>query len=107
MLVSDGLSSANDLEPRTKRVFEETMTFILLAKGGRFEVEAASGNRYEAEIIAKFCTCPDWQQRTPDGGVNICIASITIKETNDNRYYWQWWEGHKMTFKYNSVNPDE
>ena len=47
---------------------EEAMTVSLLAKGGRYEVEAASGNRYEVDIIGQSCTCPGWQQRAPDGG---------------------------------------
>ncbi len=68
MLVSDGSTSADDLEPRTKRAVEEAMTVSLLTKGGRYEVEAASGNRYEVDIIGQSCTCPDWQQRAPDGG---------------------------------------
>ena len=36
-------------------------------------------------------------------------ATITIKEINDNRYYyWQWRDGDKVTSKYKSpVNPDE
>lgn len=36
-------------------------------------------------------------------------ATITIKEINDNRYYyWQWREGDKVKSKYKStVNPDE
>jgi hypothetical protein len=36
-------------------------------------------------------------------------ATITIKEINDNRYYyWQWREGEKVKSKYKSpVNPDE
>jgi len=36
-------------------------------------------------------------------------ATITIKEINDNRYYyWQWREGEKVTSKYKApVNPDE
>jgi hypothetical protein len=36
-------------------------------------------------------------------------ATITIKESNDNRYYyWQWREGEKIKSKYKSpVNPDE
>jgi hypothetical protein len=68
MLVSDGSTSADDLEPRTKRAVEEVMTVSLLAKGGRYEVEAASRNRYEVDIIGKSCTCPDWQQRSPEGG---------------------------------------
>jgi len=35
-------------------------------------------------------------------------ATITIKEINDNRYYyWQWREGDKIKSKYKSpVNPD-
>ncbi|WP_353633197.1 hypothetical protein ABSL23_00275 (plasmid) [Halobacterium sp. NMX12-1] len=36
-------------------------------------------------------------------------ATITIKEINDNRYYyWQWREGDSVKSKYKgSVNPDE
>jgi len=36
-------------------------------------------------------------------------ATITIKEINDNRYYyWQWREGASVKSKYKSpVNPDE
>ena len=36
-------------------------------------------------------------------------ATITIKEINDNRYYyWQWREGDSVTSKYKGpVNPDE
>ncbi|MCF2164896.1 hypothetical protein [Halobacterium salinarum] len=36
-------------------------------------------------------------------------AAITVKEINDNRYYyWQWREGDSVTSKYREpVNPDE
>jgi len=36
-------------------------------------------------------------------------ATITIKEINDNRYYyWQWRDGETVTSKYKApVNPDE
>jgi hypothetical protein len=36
-------------------------------------------------------------------------ATITIKEINDNRYYyWQWREGEKIRSEYKGpVNPDE
>jgi len=36
-------------------------------------------------------------------------ATITIKEINENRYYyWQWREGNQVKSKYKSpVNPDE
>ena len=34
--------------------------------------------------------------------------TITAEEINDNRYYWQWREGEKVTSKYKGpVNPDE
>jgi len=66
MVVEDH-SPQDDLEPRTKRAVDEAMDVSLLSKGGRYEVQSASGNRYEVDIIAESCTCPDWQQRTPEG----------------------------------------
>jgi len=30
--------------------------------------QSASVNRYEVDIIDESCTCPDWQQRSPEGG---------------------------------------
>jgi hypothetical protein len=34
-------------------------------------------------------------------------ATITIKEINDNRYYWQWRDGDKIRSKYKGpVSPD-
>ncbi|WP_415383338.1 hypothetical protein [Halosimplex sp. TS25] len=34
-------------------------------------------------------------------------ATITIKEINDNRYYWQWREGDSIKSQYKGpVNPD-
>lgn len=57
-----------DLEPRTRRAFEEAMAISLLEKGGRYEVRSASGNRYEVDIADETCTCPDWEYRTPEGG---------------------------------------
>ena len=57
-----------DLDPRTERAFEEAMAVSLLEKGGRYEVQSASGNWYEVDIVAETCTCPDWEYRTPEGG---------------------------------------
>ncbi|WP_458190297.1 hypothetical protein [Haladaptatus sp. NG-WS-4] len=35
-------------------------------------------------------------------------ATITVKEINDNRYYWQWRDGDKIRSKYKSpINPDD
>jgi len=44
------------------------MDVSLLSKGGRYEVQSASGNRYEVDVVDESCTCPDWQQRSPEGG---------------------------------------
>ncbi len=68
LVVDESAHSENDLEPRTKRAVNETMDVSLLSKGGRYEVQSASGNRYEVDIIGESCTCPDWQQRSPEGG---------------------------------------
>lgn len=46
----------DDLEPRTKRAVDEAMSVSLLSKGGRYEVQSASGNRYEVAIIGESCT---------------------------------------------------
>lgn len=58
----------DDLEPRTRRAVTEEMSVSLLEKGGRYEVQSASGNRYEVDIVGESCTCPDWRQRSPTGG---------------------------------------
>jgi len=44
------------------------MDVSLLSKSGRYEVQSASGNRYEVDVIDESCTCPDWQQSSPEGG---------------------------------------
>lgn len=58
----------DDLEPRTRRAVTEEMSVSLLEKGGRYEAQSASGNRYEVDIVGESCTCPDWRQRSPTGG---------------------------------------
>lgn len=52
----------------------------------------------------------DIEERTNDLSDNVpAKATITIKEINDNfYYYWQWREGDKVKSKYKSaVNPGE
>jgi len=56
------------LEARTQRALDEEMIVSLLAKGGQYEVRAQSGRVYDVDVITETCTCPDWQQRKPDGG---------------------------------------
>jgi hypothetical protein len=68
MVVTKHSSQRADLEPRTRRAVDEAMAVSLLKKGGRYEVQSASGSWYEVDVISESCTCPDWQQRTPEGG---------------------------------------
>jgi len=68
LVVGENAQSKDNLEPRTKRAVAEAMDVSLLSKGGRYEVQSASGNRYEVDVIKESCTCPDWQQRSPEGG---------------------------------------
>ncbi|WP_018257208.1 hypothetical protein [Halomicrobium katesii] len=68
LVVDEDAQSQDELEPRTKRAVNESMDVSLLSKGGRYEVQSASGNRYEVDVIDESCTCPDWQQRSPEGG---------------------------------------
>ncbi|ELY84426.1 hypothetical protein [Natrinema gari] len=67
-LVVDACVGQDDLEPRTKRAVDEAMDISLLSKGGRYDVQSTSGNRYEVDVVDESCTCPDWQQRAPEGG---------------------------------------
>jgi hypothetical protein len=67
-------------DPRTQRAREEDMDVSLLAKGGVYEVHSQSGNIYEVDIVAQSCTCPDWQDREPEGGCkHLRRADMEIK----------------------------
>ena len=68
MVASANGGQVDDLEPRTHRAVTEEMSVSLLDKGGRYEVQSASGNRYEVDVADESCTYPDWQQRSPEGG---------------------------------------
>jgi hypothetical protein len=68
MVVTEDSSQLADLKPRTRRAVDEAMAVSLLEKGGRYEVQSASGSWYEVDVIRESCTCPDWQQRAPEGG---------------------------------------
>jgi len=52
---------------------------------------------------------PDDQTTRRPTGRHSRKATITIKKSNDNRYYyWQWREGNKIKSKYKGpVNSDE
>jgi hypothetical protein len=68
LVVDENAESRDELEPRTKRAVAEAIDVSLLLKGGRYEVQSASGNRCGVDVIDESCTCPDWQQRSPEGG---------------------------------------
>jgi len=88
MVVAESSSQSNDLDPRTRRAITEEMAISLLEKGGRYEVRSGSGNRYEVDVIGESCSCPDWQQRAPDGGckhlrrVNLEIKRGSVPRPN-------------------------
>ena len=68
IVVTEDSSQLAYLEPRTRRAVDEAMAVSLLEKGGRYEVQSASGSWYEVDVINESCTYPDWQQRAPEGG---------------------------------------
>jgi len=81
----------------------------LLRHVARYAEELAEYREREARLAeeddeAEIKECPD---DLPDDVPSK--ATITIKEINDNRYYyWQWREGDTVTSKYKGpVNPDE
>lgn len=53
---------------RARRARAEAMTVSLRQTGGIYDVESESGNTYRVDIGAGTCSCPDWQQREPEGG---------------------------------------
>ena len=68
MVASGNGDQVDDPEPHTRRAVTEELSVSLLEKGCRDEVQSASGNRYEVDIVGESCTSPDWQQRSPAGG---------------------------------------
>lgn len=46
---------------RAKRAREDHMDVALLHRGGCYEVDSASGNTYQVDLLDETCTCPDYQ----------------------------------------------
>lgn len=44
------------------------MDVALLKQGGIYSVTGESGETYTIDIIDETCTCPDYQDREPEGG---------------------------------------
>lgn len=64
--LSDGGYSIDD--PRTRRALSEDMDVRFGTQGPVYAVESERGTTYEVDIDAETCTCPDWTERTPEGG---------------------------------------
>lgn len=55
-------------EPRTRRALSERIDVRFGRLGPIYDVSSESGNAYIVDIEAGTCTCPDFEQRQPDGG---------------------------------------
>jgi hypothetical protein len=55
----DEHQTQNDV--RAKRAQEDDMDVALVHRGGCYEVDSASGNTYEVDLLDETCTCPDHQ----------------------------------------------
>jgi hypothetical protein len=53
---------------RARRAREEEMTVSLRQTGGIYDVHSESGHTYRVDIAGEECSCPDWQEREPEGG---------------------------------------
>ena len=72
--------------------------------------EALAGHKDREARLEKSADQEEVEERPDDLPDGVpARATITIKEINDNRYYyWQWREGEKVTSKYKGpVNADE
>jgi len=46
---------------RATRAREDDMDIALFRRGGCYEINSASGNTYEVDLLDETCTCPDHQ----------------------------------------------
>jgi len=59
-LNSEGEHQAQD-DARAKRAQEDDMDIELVHRGGCYEVDSASGNTYDVDLLDETGTCPDDQ----------------------------------------------
>jgi hypothetical protein len=57
-LNSEDKHQAQD-DARAKRAREDDMDVALVHRGGCYEVDSASGNTYDVDLLDETCTCPD------------------------------------------------
>ena len=96
-LTTDVVDTLNDYSPE------------LLRHVARYAEELAEYHEREARI-AEEAEEDEIEERPEDLPDDVpSKATITIKEINDNRYYyWQWRDGGYVKSKYKGpVNPDE
>lgn len=96
-LPTDVINSLDDYSPE------------LLRDVARYTEELAEYREREARLV-EVEEEDDIEERPDDLPENVpSKATITIKEINDNRYYyWQWRDGDKIRSQYKGpVNPDE
>ncbi|MFC4540487.1 hypothetical protein ACFO5R_00935 [Halosolutus amylolyticus] len=55
-------------EPRTRRALTENMDVRFGQRGPVYDVFSESGSTYVVDVEKETCTCPDFEQRQPDGG---------------------------------------
>ena len=96
ILTTEAVNTLNKSEPEQLR---EIATYA----------EALAEHK-EREARLKESADEEAEERPDDLPDNVpAKATITIKDINDNRYYyWQWREGETVTSKYKGpVNPDK
>ncbi|AWB28402.1 hypothetical protein [Halococcoides cellulosivorans] len=72
--------------------------------------EALAEHKEREAPVKKAADQDEVEERPDDLPADVpAKATITIKEINDNRYYyWQWRDGEKVKSKYKApVNPDD
>ena len=82
----------------------------LLRRLAEYTEELAEYREREARLAEQDEKADQIEERPKDLPDDVpSKATITVKEINDNRYYyWQWREGEKVRSKYKGpVNPDE
>ncbi len=55
-------------EPRTRLALTEKINVQFVQPGPIYEVDSENRNKYVVDIEDKTYTCPDFEQRRPDGG---------------------------------------
>jgi len=77
LVVDDDPQPQDDLEPRTKRAIDEAMDVSLLSKGGRYEVQSASGIGTKSTSSTSRVPVPTGSSAHQRVAASIYVASTT------------------------------